>query len=328
MKSAMRTLICTFAPLLLLSSSPAAQMEPRQPVAVQVYTREGALVQGLRAEHFRVTQGARQLPLRLAAVQQPQRHIVMLLDISGSMMDAADTVKGPRWQVARQVVGRFLEGAPEGTSFSVLTFGRNLHQPIYAGRDGEELLAALDAIPLEEPQLRREQASTALFDAIQVALESYVLPETTALLLITDGFDNRSRASLRKVERALLERGLPVYAVIFPQLLRLSGAIVPLEVTRLVESSGGTAMHVPAGNTFRIGGPPLRFTDQEAALLFGAVDHLRAMILQPYLLEVDHGCAQQRRWRIRVVDQNGRPRSDLLVNYPQRPPACIRRPGP
>jgi Ca-activated chloride channel family protein len=86
------------------------------------------------------------------------------------------------------------------------------------------------------------RGNTALFDAMAAALEHIKQGRwnNRALIIISDGEDNRSRITLRKLRQMILEAGVTVYAVI-PEETRLPHFFGARQLRALSAESGGRA---------------------------------------------------------------------------------------
>jgi VWFA-related protein len=200
-------------------------------IAITATVRDaaGALVEGLTRDDFEVFEdGARQRITQFTAGRVPIG-LGLLLDISDSM-------RGRRILEARGAVQRFLgELLDPADEFFVVAFN---HEPRVIARwmsGADDLGVRLDAL--------RPWGGTALYDAVLKALPlvNDRARQRAALVLISDGADTASDATLRDVRTALLRTDAFVYAIaVDPPGLRASATRVnPSALREITDESGG-----------------------------------------------------------------------------------------
>ena len=169
-------------------------------VMVNVSVTDGGKrpVTGLRAADFLVSDEGREVPLEFFEGQGPSS-IVFVVDTSTSM-------KLDKWRKLTAGLKKFLGHAREGNDYTLVTFS---DQPrlVVESVSAEELWRAVSAV---EPS-----GHTALYDGVLLGLEALgrAPRRHKALVLLTDGQDNSSRARLEDVQREALARRATVYAV-------------------------------------------------------------------------------------------------------------------
>ncbi len=170
-------------------------------ITATVTDRDGHPLTTLQRDDFEVYEdGLRQVVTQFTHARVPIG-LGVLLDISDSMF-------GKRIQDARAAVDRFLfDLLDPADEFFLVAFN---HRPrVLTGwtREQKDVQRALDGL--------RPSGGTAIYDAIVEALP--VLErrsrERAALLVISDGADTASSASLREVRGALLRSDAFVYAI-------------------------------------------------------------------------------------------------------------------
>jgi VWFA-related protein len=162
----------------------------------------------------------------------------------GVLLDTSDSMFGRRIEDARAAVDRFLFDLLDASDqFFLVAFN---HQPkVLTGwtRTPTEVRRALDAL--------RPFGGTAAYDAI---LESLPLVarrtrQRAALLLISDGADTASTATLRDVRSALLRSDAFVYAIaIDPPERRAINTRVNVEALREITAESGGRTEVVRGS--------------------------------------------------------------------------------
>ena len=170
-------------------------------VTATVRDKGGGLVTGLPREAFEIFEdGERQAVTQFTRERVPVG-VGVLLDISDSMY-------GRRIEEARAAVDRFLlELLDPGDEFFVLAFN---HQPhILTGWTNTPTVVRRSMETL------RPSGGTAAYDAVIAAMPLVARRnrERAALLLISDGADTASTATIREVRAALLRSDAFVYAI-------------------------------------------------------------------------------------------------------------------
>jgi VWFA-related protein len=169
-------------------------------VTVNVSVTDGGKrpVAGLRAADFLVSDEGRAVSLEFFDSEGPSS-IVFVVDTSTSM-------KYDRWKKLTAGLRKFLDRAREGNDYTLVAFG-----------DHPRLVAeSVDAEALWESTRGLEPSgNTALYDGVLMGLEALgrAPRRHKALVLLTDGQDNSSRAQLADVQREALARRATVYAV-------------------------------------------------------------------------------------------------------------------
>src|SRR5687768_4954254 len=170
-------------------------------ITATVRDQDGRLVTGLPREAFEIYEdGVRQEITQFTNERVPVS-LAVLLDISDSMY-------GRRMDDARTAVSTFLKDLLDpGDEFLVVAFN---HQPYFLSwwtRDRTLLTTMLAPI--------RPTGGTAVYDSVLAAIPQFAVRNNQrgALVLISDGADTASDASLREVRRALSRTDAFAYAV-------------------------------------------------------------------------------------------------------------------
>jgi len=154
----------------------------------------------------------------------------------GVLLDVSDSMYGRRIVEARAAVKRFLfELLDPGDEFFILAFN---HQPrVLTGwtNQPDVVSRALESV--------RPSGGTAAYDAIVAALPLMArrTKQRAALLLISDGADTASDATLRTVRAALLRSDTFVYAIGIdtPEPQAINTRINPIALREITDDSGG-----------------------------------------------------------------------------------------
>jgi tight adherence protein B len=177
-------------------------------------TENGSPVAGLRAENL-----------------GRQKYVVLAIDRSRSMAGKAIVD-------AREAARGFVRAKPASDRLAVVVFGNTATQLTdfsSARIDADQALSQLDLAPLQ---------GTALYDAIVMSAKSLAnqaLPGRV-LILLTDGSDEGSEATLADAVRAVRDAGVVVYPIAI-----VSEQFSPAPLERLAKETGGT--YYPAASS-------------------------------------------------------------------------------
>jgi tight adherence protein B len=197
-----------------------------------------------------VTEAGASRQATLEALPAEGLDVALVIDTSGSMV-------GAPLAAAKVAAQAFLSQLPASVPVSVIGFGASpsVVSPRSTNRTAQ--LAAIRALSAG--------GQTALYDALRVALNQLQLPGAGArqmAVLLTDGGDTASTASLDITADALAKAKVPLFAVE----LRTSESS-PAALAKLTSASGGRV--VPAA---------------DPAALAGAFDEVAAQLVRQYAL--------------------------------------------
>ena len=170
-------------------------------VTATVTDREGRLVTDVTEDAFEVYEDGERQTITQFAHERVPVGLGVLLDISDSMF-------GARIRDARAAVDRFLfDLLDPADEFFLMAFNHKPRPQTGWTRSRDEILRALEAL--------KPTGGTAIYDAIFEALPILErrTRERAALLVISDGADTASTATLREVRSALLRSDTFVYAI-------------------------------------------------------------------------------------------------------------------
>jgi VWFA-related protein len=198
-------------------------------VNATVTDENGVLAPGLPRDLFEVFEDGIQVPLSQFTSERVPIGLGVLLDVSDSMY-------GQRIADARAAVERFLfDLLSKDDEFFVLAFNHQPHLLTSWTNAPEDVRHALDSV--------HPSGSTAAYDAIMAALPSIAhrSRQRAALLLISDGADTASDASLRDVRSALWRSDAFVYAIAIdpPERQAINTRVSAATLREITDSSGG-----------------------------------------------------------------------------------------
>jgi Ca-activated chloride channel family protein len=198
-------------------------------VTATVQDADGRLVTGLERDVFEVFEdGDRQTITQFTNERVPVG-LGVLLDVSDSMF-------GQRIVDARSVVERFLfELLDASDAWFVLAFNHYPHIISRWNSTADEVKAALAAL--------KPSGGTAIYDAVIGALPMIArrTRERAALLVISDGADTASDATVADVRKALLRSEAFVYAVAIdsPKRQAINTRVNETALSEITGQSGG-----------------------------------------------------------------------------------------
>ncbi len=193
-------------------------------LTVTVTDKDGRYFAGLDRDVFAVYEDGVRQEISFFSDQDAPAAVGVVLDVSGSMT-------GEKIRRAREALARFIRTSHEEDEYFLIGFNDRPQLLLEGTRESEAMLARISGI---EPQ-----GATALYDAVAFGLGQVKRSrhQKRALIVISDGEDNRSRLGFGDVRRMLRESDVAVYTVLIgPLLPRSNGGMV---MDELASASGG-----------------------------------------------------------------------------------------
>jgi Ca-activated chloride channel homolog len=198
-------------------------------LTVTVRDAQGRLVTGLGREAFEVHEDGE--------LQQVTQFTSERVPISlGVLLDSSDSMFGQRIKDARAAVERFLfELLDAGDEYFVVSFNHRPHVLTRWTSTPDVMRHALEGL--------RPTGGTAAYDAIDASLPMFVTRsrQRAALLVISDGADTASTATIREVHSTLLRSDAFVYAIAIdsPEPRAINTRVNPTALRAITDDSGG-----------------------------------------------------------------------------------------
>ncbi len=196
-------------------------------LTVTVTDERGRFVTGLGKDAFEVFEDQVKQEITHFSSADAPLSVGVIFDLSGSMSDK-------KLEQAREALKRFIQTSHEEDEYSLVSFNQQPQLLFDRVRDGEAMLQRLSGA--------KASGYTALYDAVAFGLErvSNGIYPRRALIVISDGEDNRSRTSFNQIRKMLWESDAMIYAV------GTSGYALPFQMgeanlKQLAEASGGRA---------------------------------------------------------------------------------------
>ena len=181
-------------------------------VPVTVTDQRNRIVTGLDQNNFRLFDGKQQQTIKHFSSEDAPVSVGIVLDLSSSMSKKLD------W--ARQAVTEFCKAANPLDEFFMVTFADRPELALDFTQEPDEIQRRL--------AFTEAKGRTALLDAVYLSLNQmrHAQYEKRALLIISDGGDNRSRYTESEIRSMVKEADVEIYSIgIFD-----SGSTVPEEM--------------------------------------------------------------------------------------------------
>jgi Ca-activated chloride channel family protein len=168
-------------------------------VPVTITDPMGRLVTGLEKDNFQVFEGKQAQQIRHFSSEDVPISVGIILDMSGSMKD--------KWNRAWQAVLAFCETANPQDEFFLITFSNKPQLALDFTTRVEDIQNHL--------VFTSTKGRTALLDAIYLGVDKMRQAKypKKALLIISDGGDNRSRYTENEIKSVVRESDVLIYAV-------------------------------------------------------------------------------------------------------------------
>ena len=219
---------------------PIVEDDDKEPVRIQtdlvtltltVTDIYGRYVSGLTKDAFTVFDDGNEQEITFFSDSDAPVSIGILFDVSGSM-------SGDKIGKARKALERFINTSHPNDEYFLIAFNSRAQLLLDRTRDGEAVLRKLTWV---EPR-----KNTALYDAVSFALDEFKKGKfrKKVLIVVTDGEDNESRLSFRKMIERAEEEEVIIYTVGMSESDMRFGKNMQGELEKLAEVTGGKA-HFP-----------------------------------------------------------------------------------
>jgi Ca-activated chloride channel homolog len=149
----------------------------------------------------------------------------------GVLFDVSSSMSGEKLSRSREALARFIRTSHPEDEYSLITFDDSARLVLDRARDGGSLLSQFGGASTD--------GNTALYDAVALGIEALARSRygKRALIVISDGEDNRSRSTFNEIKRKLQESGVTIYTIVIGSLLpRSNGRAI---MNQLASVSGG-----------------------------------------------------------------------------------------
>ena len=201
-------------------------------VPMTVTDMRNRLVTGLERENFYLYEDNKPQTIRSFSTDDAPVSIGIVFDLSGSMSS--------KFSRSRRALSEFLRTSNPQDEFFVVGFNDKPNVIVDYTSNVDDVDARM--------VMMRPQNRTALIDAVYLGLDKLkeAKYDRKALLVISDGGDNRSRYTLGELKRAVRESDVQIYAIgIFDEAAQTEEErLGPYLLTDLCDQSGGRMFRV------------------------------------------------------------------------------------
>ena len=259
-------------------------------VTASVTDQQGRAVGGLSASDFVVIENGEERTITEIEPTTVAFNLVLLLDVSGSVEERIDFI--------RKAARNFLSTASAQDRIAIISFRDDIQIISNFTTDRRLLSERLDLIDAGD--------ATALYDALAYVLVETLKPlrgQRTAVVVMSDGDDNRSFVPFESLVDEVLESGALVYPLYIPSGL-IPEASMPkpnttldplrtryLTLTTRAEEEGKRLASVSGGVYY-----PIKYLDD----LQRAYDDVVAQLRTSYTITYSSNLAEARERRVRV----------------------------
>lgn len=172
-------------------------------VPVVVSDKVGRYITDLSSEDFLVYENGVKQDIEFFSVEETPFHVMLVIDTSASVSTSIHNIKNAALE--------FVSNLRDEDQVAAIAFSNRVYPLTDRFTTNKNDLAV-------KLNFLRAMTSTSLYDAVYSASHD-VLRKITgrkAVILLTDGFDNSSRASAEKAIKEMLEAGALVYVIRYP----------------------------------------------------------------------------------------------------------------
>lgn len=205
------------------SRFPEEKVETVKRATVRVTDSFNRAIGGLTAEDFEVTEASQQREVLSAQPVTAPVNLVLLLDVSGSVDNYVNFI--------RKAARNFVNTVNGSDRVSLVIFNDDVKVLSNFSTDREKLSASLDTFDAG--------GGTAYYDAVAFTLAESLRPlrgERTAVVILTDGDDNRSFLPFDSLAGAIEESGALIYPLYVPSSLVAAASADPVATVDPVRS--------------------------------------------------------------------------------------------
>ena len=168
-------------------------------IPANVSTDTGARINDLQKKNFKVFEDGVEQSISYFAMEDAPLSVGLLFDSSGSMRN--------KMRQAEQAAAEFFKTANREDEFFLVEFSDRAKLTVPFTADSGELMNRISRT--------RPAGRTSLLDAVQLALSQMKKSRNSrkAIVILSDGGDNRSRATYAQVKSSVMESDVQVYAM-------------------------------------------------------------------------------------------------------------------
>ncbi len=194
-------------------------------LTVAVLDKRGRHFTGLDKNSFTVFENSIAQEISFFGIDDGPATVAVVFDLSGSM-------GGAKIRRAREALARFVQTGHRDDEYSLVGFNEQVKLLLERSRAGESLPDLVASV--------KPRGGTALYDAVALGLAQVARGAWSkrALIVISDGEDNRSRLSFKALKQMTAEGDALIYSIVIKDwLTRPTSDSLP----ELAEATGGLA---------------------------------------------------------------------------------------
>jgi hypothetical protein len=263
----------------------------------------------IRADDLEVSVDGRRTRIVSLSLNSSPRRVIMMVDASGSMHPSPQR---SGWGIALRTADFAFDSVPSNASVALLTFSDRIRGESDGFQDRQQIGKSFPDLAKREPR-----GSTALFDSVDQALSLFEAPRLgDAIYLVTDGVDDKSKVSLKKLVEKSVTHGVRIFVFLIPleRFLTEEERLGPSLMEELAESTGGYVIRVPWRE---IGGNEQAWVRSATQIS----DQMQAM----YQIELDISGVVGSKGRVKVVFAD-RKRDKNTLTFPRQLTRCLHEP--
>jgi von Willebrand factor type A domain len=264
----------------------------------------------IRAEDVEVTVNGHRERVGSISLNSRPRHIMMMVDGSGSMQPRQHS----GWGLALRTAGFAVVAIPPDAAVALFTFSNKLQRESDGFEDSRHIGRRVLDLAKREPN-----GSTALFDSLDQALAQFEEPQLgDAVYLVTDGVDDKSEVSLKTLREKFVFRGVRLFVFLIPLEVHVSTLEEPvMQLEDLAEFTGGYVVRIPWQD--------LRGKEKEGEWLVRSATRLGDQVRAMYQVQLDIPSSASPTGRLKVVFAD-RKRDKNTLAYPRQLAPCLPDP--
>jgi hypothetical protein len=313
----------TMSLLLCAGLASQAQDQPclHRTVISNVVNEVGKSAVGCDEKCFQASLGGK--PAHIEAVNHVSRpaRIVVLLDASGSMRDKS------KWDMALFVATTLFTEAPDDNPMALIVFGTDVFDRVGLSVDKHAALQELEKFKLKS--LPEKERRTAIYDALLEGLAMLGPSEPgDVLCFITDGTDNVSKNSIKKVKEVLLPGETRMFGTLLMLPFNYSFASYlehrdASEFEETISDSGGSYWIFYGAKNLRTT-PAYELTEQYRKSVSTLLGNLFQQANNFYRLDLllPKSVDKQKNWELSLVPLPGLDKKTWRVIYPRKLLPC------
>jgi VWA domain-containing protein len=285
-------------------------------VSVNVDNKQGQIIPGLSPGDFHAEMRGKPIKILSAARNDQPVRVMIVLDRSTSMLKDES-----KWNAYLTTAMALVSHMPPQSIAGLTAFTDTVLGSVPFTADTAGLKAAISGLSSVPQITQRRGGATALFDALLAAGSSFDHPQPgDSLYALTDGDDDASRITGEFARRALVSKGVRLFAFSIPAGDKPIARRVAKNFQDMARKTGGEGVTISR----KLVGTSGLLTDNsgdssEAAM---SLETQFRHIFNFYRLEIELPLSTQKSeaWSLRLV---GLKQQDLEFMYAAELPACI-----